>query len=168
MIDTADTQPALDVVLYPNRSLDGRGYVVVMTLIAIVSGCMGVTFAVIGAWPVVGFVGLDALLVVIAFRSCAQKARCAEFIRLDATGLHVRRIDPNGSTRAWLFEPHWVRVSMDDPPRHGSSLVLSSHGRHLTLAGFLTPDERLDFARALRQALERQCRPARCSFEASL
>ena len=44
---------------------------------------------------------------------------------------------------------------MDDPPRHESRLELRSHGRSLAIGGFLTPGERLDLARALREALER-------------
>ena len=42
---------------------------------------------------------------------------------------------------------------MDDPPDHGSQLILSSHGRSLVVGSFLTPAERLDLARALRHAL---------------
>ena len=42
---------------------------------------------------------------------------------------------------------------MDDPPRRHSLLTLRSHGRWLEIGGFLTPEEKLDLARALRRAL---------------
>jgi uncharacterized membrane protein len=45
---------------------------------------------------------------------------------------------------------------MDDPPAHDSQLVLSSRGRSLAIGGFLTPAERLDLARALREVLASQ------------
>ena len=55
----------------------------------------------------------------------------------------------------WRFEPYWVRVHMDDPPRRDSLLTLASHGRRLAIGLFLTPEERLDVARALQSALRR-------------
>jgi uncharacterized membrane protein len=45
---------------------------------------------------------------------------------------------------------------MDDPPEHHSQLVLSSHGRSLTVGSFLSPSERFDLAEALRRALRAQ------------
>jgi uncharacterized membrane protein len=44
---------------------------------------------------------------------------------------------------------------MDDPPEHESQVTLSSHGQTLTVGSFLSPEERLDFAKALREALGR-------------
>jgi uncharacterized membrane protein len=42
---------------------------------------------------------------------------------------------------------------MDDPPSHDSQLSLVSHGKRLIIGAFLTPDERLEVARALSAAL---------------
>jgi uncharacterized membrane protein len=44
---------------------------------------------------------------------------------------------------------------MDDPPEHESQVTLTSHGRSLTVGSFLSPEERLDFAKALNDALRR-------------
>ena len=46
-------------------------------------------------------------------------------------------------------------LTMDDPPEHHSQVTLSSHGQSLTVGSFLSPEERLDFAKALRAALKR-------------
>ena len=66
----------------------------------------------------------------------------------------MRRVEPDGAAREWRFEPYWVRVLMDDPPRRDSWLTLASHGLSLRVGAFLTPEERLDLARALRAALQ--------------
>jgi uncharacterized membrane protein len=71
----------------------------------------------------------------------------------------VQRVFPTGQTRRWVFQPYWVRVQMDDPPRPESRLTLSSHGRSLAIGSFLTPEERLDVARALSAALAASRRP---------
>ena len=43
---------------------------------------------------------------------------------------------------------------MDDPPGHDSALRLTSHGQSLVIGAFLTPEERLEVAHALRAALD--------------
>jgi len=142
-----------DAVLYPNRSLGPFGFYALMSAIVLVSAALGAAFVYAGAWPVSGFLGLDVLLLYLAFRWNYRAGRCAELVRLDRDGLCVRQVRPNGATREWRFEPHWVRVTIDDPPRHDSQLVLSSHGRALAIGAFLTAEERAEVARALRAAL---------------
>jgi uncharacterized membrane protein len=153
-LEPAPVRPAkFDAVLYPNRSLPPLGFAILMGTVVLVSGGIGAGFVLIGAWPVTGFLGLDVLLLYIAFRWNYRQGRCAEFIRLADEGLSVRRVEPNGRMREWRFEPYWVRVHMDDPPRHESQLTLASHGRRLVVGAFLTAGERLEVATALRAAL---------------
>lgn len=146
---------AFEAVLYPNRSLDRSGFIVLMAGVSSLAAALGLAFALAGAWPVSGFLWLDVLLLHLAFRSVQRQSRRRELIRLDASGLHVRRVDPDGSWRDWRFEPYWVRVDMDDPPRRDSLLTLASHGLRLRVGAFLTLEERLALARALRAALQR-------------
>jgi uncharacterized membrane protein len=46
-----------------------------------------------------------------------------------------------------------VRITIDDPPRPDSQLILSSHGRSLVVGAFLSPEERLEVGKALRAVL---------------
>lgn len=143
----------LDVVLYPNCSLGRMGFAVLMAAIVLVSAAVGAGFMMVGAWPVTGFLGLDVLLLYLAFRWNYRQARRAEFVRLDQDGLTVRRLEPDGRSRGWRFEPYWVRVSVDQQTRNDHRLVLSSHGQRLEIGAFLTTDERLELAHALNEAL---------------
>jgi uncharacterized membrane protein len=145
--------PLFDAILYPHRSLPPLGFALMMGAVVAVSAGIGAGFVLIGAWPVTGFFGLDVLLLFLAFRWNYRQARRAELIRLDQEGLTVRRIEPDGRQREWRFEPYWVRVGFDDPPRYDGELTLSSHGQHLVLGAFLTVPERLEVARALKAAL---------------
>jgi uncharacterized membrane protein len=144
----------LDIVLYPNRSLQPAGFAVLMAAIVLVSGAIGAGFMMIGAWPVTGFLGLDVLLLYLAFRWNYRQARRAEFVRLDRDGLSVRRLEPDGRSQSWHFEPYWVRVGLEQVGRHDRSLVLRSHGRQLAIGAFLTQDERVELAHALDAALQ--------------
>lgn len=142
-----------DATLRPHRSLGGPGFAVLMAVFGGVSFAMGVAFLAMGAWPVFGYFGLDVLILWLAFRRNYRDGRLFERVRLTISELRVRRQAPNRPAQDWSFQPYWLGVAMDDPPRHESQVVLRSHGRRLVVGSFLTPDERLDFANALRAAL---------------
>lgn len=148
------TQPRpFEAVLYPNPPMGPKGAMILFGAVAIVSFAMGLAFVQAGAWPVAGFFGLDILLLAIAFRVCMHRSRRSEVVRLDGEGLSVCRVAANGRRTGWRFEPYWVRVDMDDPPRPGSQLVLAQGYRRLRIGEFLTPVEKHELASALRLAL---------------
>ncbi len=152
---------AFDATLTPHRSLGPLGFTLLMGFFATVSLAIGIGFLMIGAWPVIGFFGLDVALVWFAFRFSYRSGRMREHLRLSQGLLTVRRILPSGRVREWRFQPYWLRVEMDDPPRHDSQLTLASHGRRLTVGDFLSVPERHDLARALSNALDRlRCLPS--------
>ena len=144
-----------DAVLLPHRSLGRRGFLILMLLISGISFAAGLAFLLIGAWPVFGFFGLDVLAIYVAFRLSYRSGRLVETVQLSETELRVSRRQPSGKSRSWTFAPNWLRVAIDNPPAHDSQITLSSHGQSLTVGSFLTPDERLEFALALREALNR-------------
>ncbi len=145
---------AFEATLYPNQPIGRAGFIGLMLGLSSASLFIGVGFALAGAWPVAGFLGLDLVALYMAFRIARRRARRREHIRIDAGGLQVRRVGADGAAHEWRFEPYWVRVVMDDPPRRNSWLTLASHDRSLRVGTFLRPEERLNLARALRAALQ--------------
>lgn len=149
-----------DATLTPHRSLSPRGFVILMAIICAVSFVAGMMFFLAGAWPVVGFLGLDVLLIYLAFRINYHHGRMFETLELTRRDLVVRRVDHWGKESRWRFQPAWLQVLIDEPPAHDSQLTLRSHGRSVTVGAFLTADERLDLAKALRRALAKlSCAP---------
>jgi uncharacterized membrane protein len=144
-----------DAILHPHRSLSPRGFAIFMGVFSAISLTVGGFFWLHGAWPVLGFFGLDILGVWYAFRLNYRSARMYETIRLTERELVVHRVGLKGRDDTWTFQPYWLRVTMDDPPEHESQVTLTSHGQTLTVGSFLSPEERLDFAKALREALGR-------------
>ncbi|MBM3535759.1 MAG: DUF2244 domain-containing protein [Alphaproteobacteria bacterium] len=144
-----------DAWLRPHRSLTRRGIAMVLTLAAVPSFILGVAFLFMGAWPVTGFLGLDVVLLYAAFRLNNRAARESERVRLSDTELTVDRHAIDGKAEHWSFQPNWLRVDVDDPPRPDSKLLLSTHGRSLAIGRFLPPAERVEVADALRAALRR-------------
>lgn len=148
-----------DAVLTPHRSLSPRGFFILMCAIGAVSFTAGLAFFLAGAWPVVGFLGLDVLLIYIAFKANFRHARMYETLTLTRRNLEVQRVSPRGDAQRWRFQPAWLQVLMDDPPAHDSRLTLRSHGRTLCIGDFLTAEERADLARALNDALAKARAP---------
>jgi uncharacterized membrane protein len=142
-----------DAVLTPHRSLSLLGFRLLMGITAFTIFTVGTGFWLLGAWPVMGFCGLEFGLLYVAFKLNYRQARVFETVRLTDTGLTVRRVWPHGRERRWEFQPNWLAVRIDEPPEHHSQLTLSSHGRSLVVGAFLTPEERLQVAQALRRAL---------------
>ncbi len=140
-------------ILTPHRSLGPKGFMVLMAAVCAVSFGTGLLFYMIGAWPVVGFMGLDVALIYIAFKLNFRALRLYETVDLTQEALTVTRVDPSGKTQSWDFNPYWVRLSLQQ--RHGRSTELSvaSHGKQLVFASFLSDPEREDFALALSSAL---------------
>lgn len=149
-----------DAILHPNCSLGATGFALVMAAMTAASLVMGLFFLAHGAWPVFGYYGLDVLALWLALRASRRRARRAEMVRLTPARLTVCRLAPDGSAQSWHLQPAWLRVEMDDPPRPGSQVRLVSHGRGLIVGAFLSPAEKLDFARALRAALKAMRTPS--------
>ncbi len=150
-----------DARLRPHRSLSPRGFLLLMIVVAAVAFLAGLVFFLIGAWPVVGFLGLDVALIYLAFKINDRHGRMYETLRLTRGDLSVARISHWGARKTWRFQPAWLQVLIDDPPGHDSPRVLRSHGKSLPIGEFLAPGERAELAAALRRALEQTRAPAR-------
>jgi uncharacterized membrane protein len=145
--------PSFSAILTPHRSLSPTGFVVLMTAICVVSFGTGLFFFMLGAWPVVGFLGLDVLVIYIAFKLSYRSGRCYETVELSPEELTVTRVDPVGREQSWRFNPYWVRLKLAQRVGLSSELSISSHGKRLVFGSFLTDPEREEFAGALSAAL---------------
>lgn len=146
--------PLFSALLTPHRSLPPRGFAILMLALAGISFVAGVSFMLMGAWPVFGFFGLDVLLVWWAFRLNYRHARAYEEILVTPTQLRVRKVGHRGEAAEWVFNPLWVRLGSDEIEDFGMArLFVTARGREFTIAHCLSPGERADFAKALSGAL---------------
>jgi uncharacterized membrane protein len=147
--------PIFSAILTPHRSLGPSGFLVLMCCLGGASFATGVVFVLLGAWPVFGFLGLDVLLVYLAFRANYRAANAYEEVTVTPSELTVRKVSPRGRVREeWTANPLWVRLQQDIHEEFGvERLFLISRGRRHAIAGFLGPNEKKSFAQALSQAL---------------
>jgi len=139
----------MDAVLRPNRSLSPAAFR--LTMLCLIGVCVALAgvFAAFGAYPVVGFLGLDILLVYGALKLSYRSGRVSERVRVAFDRVLVSRSGA-GRERHWMASPLWVRVDAAE-----DAVRLAAGGRHLRIGAFLSPPERESFAEALRADLSR-------------
>jgi uncharacterized membrane protein len=161
----SDTQtPLLDIVLRPHRSLSPGGFAIIMTLLIGLSFVGGIVFLLAGAWPVIGFLGLDVVLVYVAFRASYARGRDYERIVLLPGSLTIERVSRRAGSERVELQPYWLRVDLEDGPEPAMRLHLRSHGESTIVGGFLSPQERIELAGMLREALARLRQSPSTSF----
>jgi uncharacterized membrane protein len=154
MTSDNELEPIFEAVITPHRSLGQTGFLMLMIAVGAVSFIGGVVFLAIGAWPVFGFFGLDALLLYWAFKINYRRAAAYEVVTVTPIALKVRKVTHRGLVREWVLNPLWVRLDKITHEEYGvERLFLVSRGKRLPVAGFLGPDEKASFAKALSNAL---------------
>lgn len=145
-------RPLFDAVIHPYRSLGAEGFRVLFFAVVAINLVGAVVTLSLGAWPIVGFLGLDVLAVYVAFRASYAQARAFERVVVDHESLTVERVSHKGARAEWRFPSYWVSVWFEGDEEHGT-VTLRSHGRALEVGAYLAPFERKSFADALRNAL---------------
>lgn len=143
------------ITLTPHRSLSRRGFLVVMILVIVANLVAGGLFVVMGAWPVVGFMGLDVLLVWWAFQCNFADGDKVERISAAGDSLTLLRFNHKAAPIKRTFARHQVRVDLehDEDRELVGRLFLRACGEVHEIASFLGTEERLSLAKALRQAI---------------
>lgn len=145
-----------DLVLRPNMSLSRRGFFWLMVFFTAISVIVGGYFWSLGAWPVFGFFGLDVALLYGAFRLNYRYGKRYETLSMAEEKLVFSQVTALGTARQWEFDPYWVRVTLERFGAQGEdigALILSSHGKYVSVGAFLAPEERESLAASLQATL---------------
>ncbi len=144
------------VRLRPHRSLTyGQAKALVLVVSATICA-ISLPFFFMGAWPIIGFLGLDALGIWFAFRLSFRAARAYEDVRLTPLELLLAKVSARGDKRDWRFNPAWVRLDRSEHEEFGvQRLALVSHGRSVEFGAFLGPAQKAEVATDLTHALAR-------------
>ncbi len=144
------------VRLTPHRSLTrGQARILVVAVSAAIAS-ISMPFFLVGAWPIIGFLGLDAAGLWLAFEMSFRAARAYEDVRVTPLELLLAKVAARGTRREWRFNPAWVRIDRSDHEEFGlQRLALVSHGRSVEFGSFLGPDQKAEVASDLARALAR-------------
>jgi uncharacterized membrane protein len=143
----------MDAVISPNRSLSATGLHVLLGVVIAFNLMIAIFLLVLGAPPVLPFLGLDVLAIWLALRASFRAAERRERVRVTAEAVTVSREDEKGARVIWTSPTAFTGVDVDQPGEHEARVRLRIYRKRLTLARALSPPERVEFADALRQAI---------------
>jgi uncharacterized membrane protein len=147
-------EPIFSATLTPYRSLPPAGFVALMLAVGAAWFATGVAFFLAGAWPVLGFFGVDFALLWLAFHLNYRAGRAVEEVWLSREALVIRKVSPSGRASEFRFNPYWVRLDIAEEPGEGVLRIdVCSREARVPVGAFLNPPDRTSFARALRAAL---------------
>lgn len=153
-LETSMDAAVFDAVLTPHRSLGRRGFRLLLLAVALASTAMSIPFYLLGAWPVVGFFGVDVALLYVMFKINYRDARLFERVTLTPVALRVSRVARRGRRLEWRFNPLWVRLARQEHEEFGLlRLALVQRGDEVEVARCLGAAEKADFANAFARAL---------------
>lgn len=136
--------------LVPHRSLSPVGFKWLICGAIAVNVAIGLPMLVLGAWPVLGFLGLDVWLLWFLFKRSYLDARRSETLVLTDRELIVDRVAPDGEREQHRLDAYWLRVELTG---ESERLTVTSRGNRLVIGRFLAPVERELVTEQLKAAL---------------
>jgi uncharacterized membrane protein len=156
MITETQANPLFAARLTPHRSLTPSGIRLVVAIAAVLSFIPGITFFAMGAWPVIGFMGLDVLVLYWALSHSFRGGKRFELVTLWPEKLEILQVSATGTQQRENFTPASVKLVIDrDIDEHTTAIHLRSPDRDLEIGSFLHPDDKASFAKAFGTALRK-------------
>ena len=144
-----------EFILRPNCSLSWQATKVFFVLMCAVSFSIASMFALMGAWLVFPFAGIEMLALGAGLYACAWRATRFEVISIRGDDVKVAK-GRRSITEEWRLPRHWAQVRLD-LPRHQwypTRLRILSHGKGVEVGDYLNEEEREALAGDLRKALQ--------------
>ena len=156
MSTETQARPLFSARLTPHRSMSARGHRIVMAVLIGLAIVPTVFFAARGAWPIVGFLGLDIVLIWWALTHAFKRSSVSEEVTLWADELEFRQVDDKGKVTLKRFNPFFVKLLIDrDYNEHTTGLRLKTHDEEVQIGAFLSPEEKSSFGKAFGTALRK-------------
>ena len=149
-----------EAVCTAHQSLGDKGMKAVAVLVVAASTAVAALFSFLGAWPIIGFTGLEVLLV-LGLLSLHRRGgrRAVEVLAITGDRLVVRRTDTRGRREEVKLHAYWARVSLEERPGTASRLLLTERRRGVEVGSLLGDAERRELAAMLSDALRRYREP---------
>ena len=152
---SSDTLKIWSVTLTPHRSLEGPAFKILMGVVVFLNLAIAALFLKLGAWLVFPFLGLDVLLLWLAFKVNTRAAERSEHIIIEGDAVKLLSRLRDEAPVETVFNRRWLRVKLEyDVAREMvGRLFLVSRGKMIEIASFLGAEERKSLAQALKAAI---------------
>lgn len=152
MIDIDLNTTGSRLVLEPNRSMSWQANKRILLIMFLVNLTIGVSFALVGAWMVLPFAGLEILLVGIGMYYVCWKLNFKEIITIEAESLVLQK-GVYYPKKTWQWQRSNTRL-VKQPSRYRMSaptLFLQHLNESVEVGGFLNRSEKKILREELQQ-----------------
>ncbi len=143
----------LNLTIYPHRSLSKKGFKLLMFFVTFICLGCGLVFWKLGAWPVFGFLGLDILLIYLAFKINYSRGKMYENLRIVSKNLRISRCFPTGKLQVWNLNPYWTEVEIVKQNNH-VNLLIRSEDKVVSVGSFLNNFDKKKLLITLEKSLK--------------
>ena len=111
------------------------------------------SFMVFGAWPVVGFMALDVLLIYIVFEAQYRRSDRGQEITISNDKIEIKYFKAGTCVKTILLNKYWAKLEHLNSSNRQSKIVFSSHGRFSEIGEFLSLKEKQKLVAHLKPLL---------------
>lgn len=137
-------------IIRPNASLTWHQVQLWFAAIAFVSMTIASVFALMGAWLILPFAGLEMLALAVTFYLCARRGQLQEVITVQDGHIVIER-GRDYPQLSYKFYAAWSKIVVKNNVAKSNltQVVLRAHGKELEIGRFLGDDERKELAHTL-------------------
>lgn len=150
VVSDIDAYNSFKVTFKPNSALSAASKQKVIILLTVIPCVIGLWFALMGAWLILPFVGMEIVALAYAFYYINKHETDYESVSIEGDCLVVERCTGDQTTR-YEVNPYWVKVVQHELPNGELHLYLKSHGKEIEVGRYLTRMQRELLARQLMQ-----------------
>ena len=149
-----------EAVCAPPSSFSPRAFRVLVALAGIGAAWPTIVVLWFGAWPVLGFLGGELVLVLglVAWHA-RRSARVMETLLLAGDRFSIARSDARGRRQSFDLDPYWARARLIEQAGGTCRLLVQHRGGTVEIARSLGAEDKRALAEALADALARYRNP---------
>ena len=162
MVSSARTATQLMIIARPDQSATWRTNVLLLLALAVPVLVISVAFAVLGAWLILPFAGLELLALAAALYHVSWKQQCRHVITVSADSVWIAKGNYAPRQR-WRFPRHstGLTITAQQHPWYGPELKVHDRHESVTLGEFLNREDSLKLMELLQQEIRVHSHSAR-------
>lgn len=148
------SEDVLQIFIRPNRSLRAGALWMLLAAFTALALTIGTGFAMLGAWPVLPFAGLEIAVIGGVLWHLHRHADDCEVLMVDEDRVRIIRRE-GGTERQQDFPRYWARARLSGAEQgwYPSRLLIGSHGRFVEIGAAMGEEERRALYRRLKRAM---------------
>ena len=162
MVSSARTATQLMIIARPDQSATWRTNVLLLLALAVPVLAIGVAFAVLGAWLILPFAGLELLALAAALYHVQWKQQYRHVITVSADSVLIAK-GHYAPRQRWRFVRHstGLTITAQQDPWYGPELKVHDRNESVTLGEFLNREDSLKLIELLQQEIRVRSHSAR-------